>query len=252
MIDCGSLEFAQARVQARHGARVDVVAWRRLEALRLLVPWLEQARATSLRPWLVDITAQSSGHEIEAALRKQWRAQVAEVAAWMPLAWQAAVQWCAAWPELAVLQHLARGGSPSPWMQEDAVWRPWCEAAAPDRAGGLRGGVLAPLQAGWARPDTLGDAWLAEWKQRWPGPPGAGLLELHRALAEHAQAFARSPSAQGSALRSALRGRLVLLMRRTALQPAVSFIHLALAALDLERLRGELLRRVLFRDWRVS
>lgn len=252
MIDCGSLEFAQARLQARHGQRTDEAAWGRLEVLRMLAPWLEQARTTALRPWLVDITAQSSAHQIEAALRARWRAQVSEVAAWMPLAWQAALQWCAVWPELAVLQHLARGGAPSPWMQDDEVWHTWCAAPAPRGASSLLGGAMAPLAASWPRPDTVGAAWRAEWQHRWPSAPGPGLLQLQRVLAAHAQAFARGPGGQGGLLRNALRARLVQLLRRSALEPAVCFIHLALCALDLERLRSELLRRALFQAWKMA
>jgi len=47
-------------------------------------------------------------------------------------------------------------------------------------------------------------------------------------------------------MRRALAVRLSLLYRRATLDPAVAFIFLALSALDMERLRGELLRRALF------
>jgi hypothetical protein len=43
-----------------------------------------------------------------------------------------------------------------------------------------------------------------------------------------------------------------LLLRRAALHPAAAFIHLALCALDLERLRAELVRRIVFARWVVS
>ena len=50
----------------------------------------------------------------------------------------------------------------------------------------------------------------------------------------------------GWPLRRALQARLALLFRRAMLDPAAAFIFLALTALDLERLRGELLRRAAF------
>ena len=48
-------------------------------------------------------------------------------------------------------------------------------------------------------------------------------------------------------LRQSLRARLSLLWRRATLEPALAFIHVALCAIDLERLRGELLR--VLRPW---
>jgi len=46
--------------------------------------------------------------------------------------------------------------------------------------------------------------------------------------------------------------RLSLLWRRAALEPAAAFIHLVLSALELERLRGELLGRRLFAHAKVA
>jgi hypothetical protein len=46
--------------------------------------------------------------------------------------------------------------------------------------------------------------------------------------------------------RRALGSRLTHLYRRATLEPAVAFVFLALSALDMERLRGELLRRAIF------
>jgi hypothetical protein len=45
---------------------------------------------------------------------------------------------------------------------------------------------------------------------------------------------------------------LSLLLRRATLEPAAAFIHVAISALDLERLRGELLSRALFPRARVA
>jgi hypothetical protein len=53
-------------------------------------------------------------------------------------------------------------------------------------------------------------------------------------------------------LRRALQARLSLLLRRATLEPAAAFIHLALSALELERLRGELLVRKLFMNAKVA
>ena len=61
-----------------------------------------------------------------------------------------------------------------------------------------------------------------------------------------------APPGSGTQLRRALQARLSLLLRRATLEPAAAFIHLALSALELERLRGELLGRKLFANAKVA
>jgi hypothetical protein len=72
------------------------------------------------------------------------------------------------------------------------------------------------------------------------------------ALRRHGAAFAAAAPGSGTQLRRALQARLSLLMRRATLEPAAAFIHLALNALELERLRGELLGRKLFANARLA
>jgi hypothetical protein len=252
VIDCGSLEYAHARLHARHGQRLGEVDWRRIEALRDFAPMLETARATALRPWLLGLGAASTAHDVEAGLRGRWRELVGEVAAWMPAAWQACVQWCRVWPDLPVLQHLARGGAPAAWLHDDAVWRDLAAAAPQERMAVLGAGAYAALAPAWVAPQALARLWWDEWQRRLPGSRSLGsegdqlLLLLQRTLRDHRQAFEQAAPTQGWQQRAALRARLALLWRRAALDPAAAFIHLALAALDLERLRAELLRRILF------
>ena len=262
-IECGSLEYAHARVHARHGQRIDEPGWRAIEALRGLAAVLERARGTALRPWLVGIAADSAPAQIESTLRGHGLALVDEASTWMPLPWQAAVSWCAVLPELAPLQHLARGEPPQSWMLSDPRWRALAGAEGPTRHAELAGadGPWAALASAWPAPQTLGDAWLAEWRRRLPraavdaedtDDADAALAALRRTVIDHSHAFATAPPDRGWLLRTALRARLVLLLRRSALGPAAVFIHLALCALDLERLRAELLRRALFPRWMVA
>jgi hypothetical protein len=72
------------------------------------------------------------------------------------------------------------------------------------------------------------------------------LDELARVLHLYFNAFHDPAVRDGWPLRRALEAQLTLLFRRAMLDPAVAFIFLALAALDLERLRGELVRRAAF------
>jgi hypothetical protein len=245
----GSLEYAQARLSARYGQRPDEIAWRRIEHLRELPALLDAARGSPLSAWLAGIGPASTPHQIERILREHWRALVAEVAAWMPDAWQPAVRWCAVAADLAVAQHVARGGAALPWMPEDAVYRDLCEREAAGVVTAPTDGPLAPLRAAWPEPARLPHAWRAEWRRRLPARTGGDVTlldELGRALHRHLAAFHDPAVRDGWPLRRALEARLVLLFRRAMLDPAAAFIYLALAALDVERLRGELVRRAAF------
>jgi hypothetical protein len=204
---------------------------------------------------LVGIAADSTAQRVEATLRSHWRALVDEVVGWMPRPWQAPLAWCAVLPDLAPLQHLARGGPMAAWIVDDAEWSALCAAPPPERAALLAAGPLAALAPAWAAPQSLGSAWRAEWQRRLPqtlGDRSDALGLLVQTLDEHHKAFTQAAASQGWLLRGALHARLALLLRRAALEPAVAFIHLALCALDLERLRAELLRRLLFRRWKLA
>jgi hypothetical protein len=249
VIECGSLEYAQARLQSRHGQRAGEAVWQRLETAREFAALLDAVAQSPLRPWVAGLTAASPAHRIESVLRAHWRARVAELAGWMPPPWRPALEWCAVLPDLPLLQHLARGGAGPAWLADDPELGPLSRAAAGERAAALAAGPLAPLAGAWSAPDTLGQAWTAEWQRRQPRAAAAGgssLAAVTQTLRTHVAAFGSAAPGTGWLLRRALQARLVLLMRRAALEPAAAFIDLALCALDGERLRGELLGRVLF------
>ena len=259
MIACGSLEYAQARLQARHGQRASDATWQRLETAREFNALLEIARASALRPWLAGITAPPDARQIDTVMRGHWRQAVAEVVGWMPPAWQAGLAWCAVLPDLPLLQHLARGGEPRVWMQDDPAWRRLSAAPPAERLPALSAAGLADLADAWSAPGSPGSAWQAAWEAGWwrrlpqrPETCDASLRRLATTLQAHAAAFAAAPPGPGGLLRRALQARLSLLLRQSTLEPAAAFIHLALTALDLERLRGELLRRALFTPARAQ
>ena len=249
MSSAGSLEYAHARLWARYGNRPDALAWRRIEHVRALDALLDAVRASSLSVWQAGIGSHSTPHEIERVLRGHWRDLAAEVTAWMPEEWQPAVRWCALLVDLPLLQHLARGGTAPPWLRDDPVHRVLADGE-PAGFGTVSGDkALAPLAAAWTDPDRIGRLWLAEWRRRIPASPRADnaiIDEVGRALGAHLAAFGDRTVRDGWPLRRTLQERLALLFRRAVIDPAAAFIFLALSALDLERLRGEILRRVIF------
>ncbi|MEA2078575.1 MAG: hypothetical protein U9P00_01725, partial [Pseudomonadota bacterium] len=57
--------YAQARLQARHGQRADEKVWRHLHSTGDLSNYLQMARQTVLRPWVIGIDGSQSSHDIE-------------------------------------------------------------------------------------------------------------------------------------------------------------------------------------------
>jgi hypothetical protein len=242
--------YAQARLQARHAQLLDAGAWGMLEGARDFSPFLESARATSLRRWLTPFNALSTAHEIEGALRLQFRDYVAEISKWVPAPWRAAVLWVLALLDLPAMQHVLEGRAALAWMRGDAsVGRFLDETGSPDLRA-LRASAWGPLARAWELGQPLREAWVGEWRLRWPadsGPAEAGLERLDAIVRLHLSAFAQhgTPEAAWNA-RGLLAAQLAHHFRRQLLRPAAVFTHLLLVALELERLRAELATRLLF------
>ena len=225
----GDLEYAQARIQARHGARPDSAAWARVHAAISGAALLDAARSASLGGWLTGLDPAPSTHEIELALRERLRARIGEVASWMPEAWRRATLWTRALLDLPALQHLAWGRSPPPWMSLDPSLAPHL-ADTPDEE----------------RARLVRLAWTETWRRLWP--PCAqedreALDALARLTESHLEAFRRAAPADARDLRESLRARVESHFRRHALSPAAAFCHLLLLALECEQVRAELVAR---------
>ncbi len=96
------------------------------------------------------------------------------------------------------------------------------------------------------------DADVDEWRAEWPRTSRtetAALDELFAVLDAHRERMrAATPAEDGFRLCDQLATELSRLFRRRTQQPVTPLSHLALTALDLERLRGAVLRRALFPD----
>jgi len=233
-------EYACARLAARYGQRPGAAHWHRIEHARTQGALLDSARGTPFERFTGGLAADADAHVVEALLRRRWRALVAEVAGWMPEPWTAAVRWCALLPDLPVLAHAAGGGGRQRWMDGDPHYRDLADGPPPASS------PFAPLAPAWAAPETLADAWHREFRVRVPPGAAGPLPEIERAVGKHLAAFRSTDLADGTALRRRLGDTLAALYRRAGVSPAAAFAFLAIALLDLERLRGELLRRAVF------
>lgn len=244
------MDYAQARIQARYGERPEESTWQALANARELGSLYEGIRACGLRRWIAGLDSASDSHAIEIALRARWRESVDELASWMPDAWRAATRWIACLPDLPAMCRLARGEPALPWMEHDPVLKDYACADPAERRLRLTQGALAfaPLSPQAEESGTVDieaqvrHAWRLRWHECWPTRRhGAPLVQL----ADLIESGANEPLLLG---RKALAHRLRMLFRETTLHPAVAFVFLALAAVDMTRLRAELLKHVLLRE----
>jgi hypothetical protein len=300
MIEAAGFDYAQARLQARHGMRPSEAGWSAIDGAVTLGQFVENIRATALASSLDFFRPTTSAHEAEQALRSAWRRSVFEAARWTPGAWRSAVRWLASATELSVLTHLLRGEPLPSWLKSDPVWQRTLEAhsesahgivatisrraptlaesaaqataSTPARSFSLREQLVEtfsrldfeePLAASalaghepaadgtdarGVAPASVLDAWVAEWRSRWPRTDTdtrhaleALIVSVRRHLEEMRSA---ESTAAGRALRHELRFRLTHSLHAHAQTPVALIAHLLLIALDFERLRDGLIRRI--------
>ena len=215
--------YVQARLQARHGGMPGPASWTVPEASHTAAHYLARARAGALSAWVDGQDPSGDAHRAERQLRLRWQRYVDDLAAWQPLCWRPATRWFASLPELALIKPPADDDAVARWLQA------WLDLVPAGEALGVR------LPALLRRVATL----------LMPGMVGADGGRHHRAAAQSAQ-FARS--AQAEPVRRALQR----LFRRHAATPVAVFAHLALVALDVERLRGGLVVRTLYEPAHVQ
>ncbi|MGO9172544.1 MAG: hypothetical protein ACLP7P_11340 [Rhodomicrobium sp.] len=236
--------YVQARLQARHGARLEEAHWQALEGARSFSSYIDRTKTNALRRFTEGIPLDASAHVIEKRLRQARRGYAGEIASWMPVSWQPAVRWAALLPDLPILSYLLKGGAAWPWMAEDPVLAALPHAPPAIRSERLKEAGLGALAAS-AGEGALLKEWLKHWCLLWPAISRTEGRDLHTLITGVALSFERSANQASTTLRRDLAAHLIRRFRASAARPAAVFCHLGLAFLDIERLRGGLLRRLL-------
>jgi hypothetical protein len=251
------MDYAQSRLQSRFGELPDELLWQKLEAAPGPAGALEIAQACGLKRWVVGITPHANSHEIEIALRARWHDCVTEIASWMPCRWHPALLWVRELADLPALCYLARGAAPLPWMFDDPVLNVYARADSIARETLLREDLRAcmgsstetldqaVLQA-MPGPSQISQAWLEEWRRRWPRWSDTASFDH---LVRLFDAAMKQPAVLG---RTELLRKLRTLFRCSVLHPVVVFIYIAFAALDVQRLRAGLLKHFMAHEGIIS
>jgi hypothetical protein len=223
------LGYLQARTQAHYAQLPDDRLWLHLGALKEIASFLEEARSTTLSQWITGLSASSSVVEIEQYLQRRLIESIREAAAWAEKKWHPAINWLETLIELPTLESLRRDGM------------------APDAE--VSQMLLTNLAESEKRDADLHQAWINAWQMQWPHDTAQHLDSMRallRILSSHWRQFPELPVEDAWNARQQLEDRLRLFFRRHVLQPVIVFAYLSLVMLCLERLRAELLQRVLF------
>lgn len=261
------IEYAHARISARLAQRPDERLWTRLHGARSVGAALDAVRGSAAAAYVSGVTWPAPLADLELAFRQQWRTRVDEVVRWAPDAWRAALRWTAHLVDLPALVHLLGEEPPPPWIAADPALATYAHEQCGERRARLAAGPFAPLALAaqtaeppprrldadaWrrARLHAALRAWERQWRARWPAcgvNARAGLDRLAAHVAAHLARFGTLAVEDAPAARQKLAADIAALLRRSAAQPAALFSYLALVALDLERLRGEVVVRAAFR-----
>jgi hypothetical protein len=249
MASTAKFAYLQTRLQARHAARNDAAAWRRLQSAVDFANYLQLAQQTALRPWVMSLHAAQDCGEIEQTLRRLFRTHIEEVAAWVPATWRPAIRWVRRFPDLPALRHLLAGDPAPSWLREDPELRAFASEHIAIRLDAMRQSDCGVLVPAWEAGTPLWGAWLEHWQKLWPDAARElrGMDELLRLLRRQMLALQQETRGSRQEYLDILQARLVSAFRRYSFLPAAAFLHLALTSLDLARLRGDLLVRKLFR-----
>jgi len=175
---------------------------------------------------------------------------VTEVAGWVPAPWRQAVMWTSHVPELPIIDALLKGATPK-WIRQDPVFAALTETDLRKRSAALANSLLDPLVASGVLEETFAARWYTHWRLLWPqhrmADHKSALFDLAATINAHVERLYRAGTQETSApYRRDLARSVTRIFRRHSASPAAVFSHLALVALDLERLRGDLIRRRLF------
>lgn len=254
MMDTARFAYAQARLQARHGKRPDDNVWQRLNSIGDLANYLQVAQKTALRSWSLSLQANQSSHDIELSLRNQFRDYVDDVAHWYPQHWSTSILWVKRLPDLPALQYLLSGNAVLHWMLDDPDLQSFALDNVAQRIETIQNSDCAPLLNAWRRGQPLYLAWAGHWQSLWPKESHftSSLKSLSNLLTRTLHEQQAESTASSQHQRALLKQNLNAAFRRYSFEPAAAYAHLALTALDLEKLRGDVVRRALFSEKLVT
>lgn len=255
MTGLSDFAYAQVRLQSRYSQRADEHVWQRLRNINDFASYLQVAQQTPLRPWVLGIGSDHDSHEIEFALRQKYRQHVDEVANWIPADWKIPLQWIKRLADLPTLQYLLAGGIALNWMKSDPDISKFTVDDSALRLQAMSAAGCVSLVNAWQQGDAMFTGWLSYWKQAQPQKSkfNNGLQTMENLLHQHMLLQAKQlQSKQADVVLptdyEVITNSLRIIFRRYAFQPAAVCAYLAIIAVDIHRIRSDLMQRLLFQS----
>lgn len=237
--------YSQARLAAQHALLLPEEEWRSIESIKEFNVFLDMVRNSNLGRWLSH-SAYRHEHEIELRLRKQFRNYIAHISSWQPAPWQKAIQWCQILLYLPWLKLLWKNKpNDLTWAERDEL----LSCVGNDQEGAASYNGLIMLRQGIENDESALNTWLAVWYDLWPSHDSQDALQLKK-LETFWKDFLGHLHEQDlndiGLLDEKMLSSLHTWFRNQSQKPVSAYILLSLSAIELFRLRRELLKRCFY------
>ena len=129
--------------------RPDERTWQLVESQRDLANFLQSARQTHLKNWVMGLQATDNHHLLELSLLKLYRDYINGIATWVPRSWRKSVEWSASLTYLPALQHLLSGNTVQEWMVQEPLLKQFAVTHLEQRTNAFLQSEYAPLLHAW-------------------------------------------------------------------------------------------------------
>jgi len=149
---------------------------------------------------------------------------------------------------LPVLQYLLAGGEVLAWMKSDPDIKDFTADDPLLRVQAVRDAGNTMLLDGWQNEGSILAGWLSQWNRSRPRSSSTdrGLRSLEKLLHHQLQLQGQQQAAAQHADYEQMLDQLRLIFRRYAFQPAAVIAYLVMVAVDLHRVRSDLMQRMFF------
>lgn len=217
------LNYLTAKLQAKLSSLASDRDWYLLDGLEDVSSYMQGIKQGSLHNYFIHFSDNLSGHEVEQLIRERWHAEINNLT--LPKKYQAALEWIRFLFYLDFIDYKLNN-EPLAWMEKDSFLNNINNFDLFDNK------------------ENNNAIWLEHWQKLWPNDTSKA-----KKLGQLLLSIYTSDLTQLEALKNhykTLREKLISYFHHNILHALTIFAYLGLIALDLYKLRAEVLQRALF------